>query len=518
MFVSVVAASAKGTPMPEGYIERTLLSKVYDIAIETPLERANTLSRRYGNDILLKREDLQPVFSFKIRGAYAKMSKMTQAELAKGVIAASAGNHAQGVAMSARRLGVNATIVMPATTPQIKVDAVKAFGGTVRLRGDSYSDAYEYAMKLIEKSGASFIHPYDDPDVIAGQGTIGMELIRQHSDPIEAVFVPIGGGGLAAGVAAFMKRVRPEVKIIGVEPVDSDAMAQSIAKGRRVELADVGLFADGVAVRQVGKHTFRICRQLLDGIVLVDTDAICAAIKDVFEDTRTVMEPSGALAVAGAKQWARDNGVEGKTLVAILSGANMNFDRLRHVSERADLGECHEAILAATIPERPGAFRKLCSVLGHRAVTEFNYRYGETDIAHVFMGVRVNGRQEVDELLATLGEAGFEPVDFTDNEMAKIHIRYLVGGKAPGLKDERVFSFEFPERPGALSQFLNTLKSTWNISLFHYRNHGADYGRTLVGVQVPKQDSAKFAEFLRGIGYPCKEETDNLAYQLFLGK
>ena len=503
--------------MPEGYIERTLLSRVYDVAVETPLERAETLSERYGNEILLKREDLQPVFSFKIRGAYAKMAKLTPDELARGVIAASAGNHAQGVAMSARRLGCNAIIVMPATTPQIKIDAVKRWGASVRLHGDSYSDAYAHALKIIDKSGAVFIHPYDDPDVIAGQGTIGMEIIRQHSGPVEAVFVPIGGGGLAAGVAAFIKRVRPEIKIIGVEPVDSDAMNQSIRKGRRVELADVGLFADGVAVRQVGKHTFRICRQLLDGIVLVDTDAICAAIKDVFEDTRTVMEPAGALAVAGAKAWAREQGVEGKTLVAVLSGANMNFDRLRHVSERADLGECREAIFAATIPERPGAFRQLCSVLGRRAVTEFNYRYGDPDCANVFMGVRVGCREEANEVLASLLEAGYDPIDLTDNETAKNHIRYLVGGKAAGLRDERLFRFEFPERPGALSHFLNALKSSWNISLFHYRNHGADYGRCLVGIQVPSEDRAKFETFLKQLNYVWVEETDNAAYGLFLG-
>lgn len=503
--------------MPEGYIERTLLSRVYDVAVETPLERAVALSQRYDNAILLKREDMQPVFSFKIRGAYAKMARLSEDELARGVIAASAGNHAQGVALSASRLGCSAIIVMPATTPQIKVDAVCRLGASVRLHGDSYSDAYEYAMKIIDKSGAVFIHPYDDPDVIAGQGTIGMEIIRQHSQPLEAVFVPIGGGGLAAGVAAFMKRVQPKTKIIGVEPVDSSAMEQSIRKGRRVELSEVGLFADGVAVRKVGSHTFRICRQLLDDIVLVDTDAICAAIKDVFEDTRTVMEPAGALAVAGAKAWLRDNGVSGKTVAAILSGANMNFDRLRHVAERADLGECREAILAATIPERPGSFRELCGVLGNRVVTEFNYRYGDSDSAHVFMGVRVGQRDEVDAILRDLDEAGFAPIDLTDNETAKIHLRYLVGGKAAGLCDERMFRFEFPECPGALPHFLGALKSSWNISLFHYRNHGADYGRVLVGIQVPKSDNARFAAFLKQLNYVWSEETDNAAYQLFLG-
>lgn len=503
--------------MPEGYIERTLLSRVYDVARETPLHVAASLSARYGNAIHLKREDLQPVFSFKIRGAYARMARLSPDELARGVIAASAGNHAQGVALSAKKLGCAATIVMPVTTPKIKIDAVKRHGASVRLHGDSYSDAYAYASKLIDKSGMIFIHPYDDPDVIAGQGTIGMEIIRQHSGPLEAVFVPIGGGGLAAGVAAFMKRVSPATRIIGVEPVDSSAMKQSIEKGRRVELAEVGLFADGVAVRQVGKHTFRICRQLLDDIVLVDTDAICAAIKDVFEDTRTVVEPAGALAVAGAKAWLRDAGVEGREVVAVLSGANMNFDSLRHVSERSDLGECREAILAVTIPERPGAFRGLCATLGRRLITEFNYRYADPDLARVFMGVRVGGREEVDEILSRLTGAGYGPVDLTDNETAKIHIRYLVGGKAVGLADERVFRFEFPEKPGALSHFLNALKSSWNISLFHYRNHGADYGRTLVGIQVPREDYSRFNEFLKQLNYVWEEETNNEAYSLFLG-
>ena len=504
--------------MPEGYIERTLLSRVYDVAVETPLERAAALSQRYANTILLKREDMQQVFSFKIRGAYAKMAKLTETELARGVIAASAGNHAQGVALSAKRLGCNAVIVMPATTPRIKVDAVRRLGATVRLHGDSYSDAYGHALKIIDKSGAVFIHPYDDPDVIAGQGTIGMEIIRQHSQPLEAVFVPIGGGGLAAGVAAFMKKVRPEVKIIGVEPVDSCAMDQSIRKGRRVELAEVGLFADGVAVRKVGSHTFRICRRLLDGIVLVDTDAICAAIKDVFEDTRTVLEPAGALAVAGAKAWLRDTGVEGKTVAAVLSGANVNFDRLRHVSERSDFGECREAIFAATIPERPGSFRELCATLGKRAVTEFNYRYSDAEKAHVFMGIRLAGAcGEVEAILADLDKAGFAPIDLTDNETAKIHLRHLVGGKAAGVRDERMFRFEFPERPGALAHFLGALKSSWNISLFHYRNHGADYGRVLVGIQVPKNDSARFGAFLKQLNYVWIEETENAAYKLSLG-
>ncbi|MDR1745144.1 MAG: threonine ammonia-lyase, biosynthetic, partial [Planctomycetota bacterium] len=483
--------------MPNGYLERTLLAPVYDVAVETRLDRALALSQRYENNILLKREDLQPVFSFKLRGAYAKMARLAPEELRCGVIAASAGNHAQGVALSARRLGCTATIVMPVTTPRIKIDAVRRLGGSVRLYGDSYSDAYEYACEIVDKSGTVFIHPYDDPDVIAGQGTIGMEIIRRHPQPLEAVFVPIGGGGLAAGVAAFIKLVRPDVKIIGVEPVDSCAMDQSIRHNRIIELADVGLFADGVAVRKVGDHTFRICKKLLDGIVLVDTDAICAAIKDVFEDTRTVVEPAGALAVAGLKAWLRNTGTTGKTVAAVLSGANMNFDRLRHVSERADIGECREAILAATIPERPGSFRELCAVLGTRSITEFNYRYGDSSRAHVFMGVRVGGRGEADEIIAALRIAGFDPVDLTDNETAKLHIRYLVGGKAAGLANERIFRFEFPERPGALAHFLNELRSTWNISLFHYRNHGADYGRVLVGIQVPPGDVPAFDAFVK---------------------
>lgn len=503
--------------MPNGYLERILRTRVYDLAIETPLRPATLLSHRYNNNILLKHEDLQPVFSFKIRGAYERMATLSSSEIARGVIAASAGNHAQGVALSAKYLNCSATIVMPVTTPNIKINAVRRLGASVRLYGDSYSDAYLHSQKIAAKSGAVFIHPYDDPNVIAGQGSIGMEIIRQYSRPLDAVFVPIGGGGLAAGVAAFIKGVKPEIKIIGVEPVDSSAMNQSIRKGSRVELADVGLFADGVAVRKVGKHTFRICRRLLDDIVLVDTDAICAAIKDVFEDTRTVMEPAGALSVAGAKAWLRDNGHSGKTVVAILSGANMNFDRLRHVSERADLGECREALLTATIPEKPGSFRELCSLLGKRGITEFNYRYADTDRAHVFMGVRVEDRKETDAILTELDSAGFAPIDLTDNETAKLHLRYLVGGKSTEARNERMFRFEFPERPGALSRFLGALKSNWNISLFHYRNHGADFGRVLVGIQVPPKDNKRFTTFLKDLNYAWIEETDNAAYRLFLG-
>lgn len=503
--------------MTPDYLERILTSRVYDVAIETPLEEAPNLSRRCGNRVLLKREDLQPVFSFKLRGAYNKMSRLTADELARGVITASAGNHAQGVALSARRLGCKATIVMPVTTPQIKIDSVLGFGGEVVLHGDSFSDAYQHAVTLEKASGATYIPPFDDPDVIAGQGTIGMEILRQHNGPIDAVFVAIGGGGLAAGVAAYIKRLKPEIRIIGVQPVDSDAMNQSIIRGERVELKDVGLFADGVAVKLVGVETFRLCRELLDEIILVDTDAICAAIKDIFEDTRSIVEPAGALAVAGAKVWAERENRQGGTLVAINCGANMNFDRLRHVSERSELGERREAILAVAIPERPGSFKTFCSIVGKRSITEFNYRYADPRVAHVFVGVQIGKREDVGALLAELAHAGLEGLDLTDNEMAKLHIRHLVGGHAPDLKDERVVHFEFPERPGALMRFLEAMRTDWNISLFHYRNHGADYGRVLVGIQVPASDHQAFQTFLDQLGYPHVEETDNPAYKLFLG-
>jgi threonine dehydratase len=495
-----------------------LTSRVYDVAVETPLEEAPNLSRRCGNRILLKREDLQPVFSFKLRGAYNKMARLTPEQLACGVITASAGNHAQGVAMSARKLGCKAIIVMPETTPQIKIDSVLGFGGEVVLHGDSFSDAYKHAVELERKTGATYIPPFDDPDVIAGQGTIGMEILRQHNGPIDAVFIAIGGGGLAAGVASYIKRLRPEIRIIGVQPVDSDAMNQSIRKGERVELKDVGLFADGVAVKLVGVETFRLCRELLDEIVLVDTDAICAAIKDIFEDTRSIVEPAGALAVAGAKLWVERENHRGGTLVAINCGANMNFDRLRHVSERSELGERREAILAVAIPERPGSFKKFCSIVGKRSITEFNYRYADPDRAHVFVGVQISRRDDVSQLLAELAEEGLEGIDMTDNEMAKLHIRHLVGGHAVGVEDERVIHFEFPERPGALMRFLEAMRTDWNISLFHYRNHGADYGRVLVGIQVPQRDHQAFQAFLDQLGYPHIEETDNPAYKLFLGK
>lgn len=500
------------------YLERILTSRVYDVAVETPLELAPNLSRRYGNRILLKREDLQPVFSFKLRGAYNKMAKLTPEQRARGVITASAGNHAQGVALSASKLGCEAVIVMPVTTPQIKIDAVKQRGGQVVLSGDSFNEAYLHAVKLAEESGRTYIPPFDDPDVIAGQGTVGMEILRQHPDDLHAVFVAIGGGGLAAGVASFIKRLKPEVKIIGVQPVDSDAMRQSIEKGERVELKDVGLFADGVAVKLVGEETFRICRELLDEIILVDSDAICAAIKDIFEDTRSIVEPAGALAVAGAKAYVEREGCRDQSLVAISCGANMNFDRLRHVSERSELGERREAIIAVTIPEKPGSFKRFCSVIGGRNITEFNYRFADPSIAHVFVGVQIAGREDVEKLLNDLRGEELDGIDLTDNELAKLHIRHLVGGHAPQLKDERVLRFEFPDRPGALMRFLDAMRIDWNISLFHYRNHGADYGRVLVGVQVPAGDAAAFQQFLDTLGYPYIEETDNPAYRLFLGK
>ncbi|WP_047237292.1 threonine ammonia-lyase, biosynthetic [Chromobacterium subtsugae] len=502
----------------QDYLERILTSRVYDVAVETPLELAPNLSRRYGNKILLKREDLQPVFSFKLRGAYNKMAKLSAEQRARGVITASAGNHAQGVALSANKLGCEAVIVMPVTTPQIKIDAVKQRGGQVVLSGDSFNEAYLHAVKLAEESGRTYIPPFDDPDVIAGQGTVGMEILRQHPDDLDAVFVAIGGGGLAAGVASFIKRLKPEVKVIGVQPVDSDAMRQSIEKGERVELKDVGLFADGVAVKLVGEETFRICRELLDEIILVDSDAICAAIKDIFEDTRSIVEPAGALAAAGAKAYIEREGCAGQSLVAISCGANMNFDRLRHVSERSELGERREAIIAVTIPEKPGSFKRFCSVIGGRNITEFNYRFADPSVAHVFVGVQIAGKEDVERLLTDLRAAELDGIDLTDNELAKLHIRHLVGGHAPQLKDERVLRFEFPDRPGALMRFLEAMRTDWNISLFHYRNHGADYGRVLVGIQVPPGDAQAFQQFLETLGYPYIEETDNPAYRLFLGK
>jgi threonine dehydratase len=498
------------------YLERILNARVYDVAEETPLELAPNLTRRLGNDVLLKREDMQPVFSFKLRGAYNKMSQLSAAVLARGVIAASAGNHAQGVALSAQKLRCQAMIVMPVTTPQIKVDAVRARGAEVVLHGDSYSDAYDEARKLEKTRGLTFVHPYDDPDVIAGQGTIGIEILRHCSQPIHAIFVPVGGGGLIAGIAACVKRLRPEIRMIGVEPEDADAMRRSLEAGKRVKLDHVGLFADGVAVKQVGIETFRLCRELVDEVIVADTDAMCAAIKDVFEDTRAILEPAGALSVAGAKAYVARTGIRGKTLVAIASGANMNFDRLRFVAEEAELGEAREAIVAVTVPERPGSFRTFCSIIGARNITEFNYRYASPREAHVFVGVQVRDRGETRQLIATLRGHGLEALDFTDNELAKLHVRHLVGGHAPSVEDEILYRFEFPERPGALMRFLEAMSGGWNISLFHYRNHGADYGRVLVGMQVPAGDKKKFARFLEELGYPYRDESVNPAYRLFL--
>ncbi len=500
------------------YLQKILTAKVYDVAIESPLDLAPTLSRRIGNRVLLKREDQQPVFSFKLRGAYNKMAQLSAAERARGVITASAGNHAQGVALAAQKLSCKATIVMPITTPSIKIQAVEARGAKVVLRGDTFSDAYAHALKLQKSQRATFVHPYDDPDVIAGQGTIAVEILRQWQAPIDAIFVAIGGGGLISGIASYVKRVRPEIKIIGVQPTDSDAMARSIAAGRRIKLAHVGLFADGVAVREVGRETFRICRELVDDIVLVDTDAICAALKDVFEDTRSILEPAGALSVAGLKLWCERHRFRDRTLVAIACGANMNFDRLRFVAEQAELGEEREAILAVTIPERPGSFRQFCALLGKRNVTEFNYRYADSKIAHLFVGIEVSDRHETAELLRAMHKRRIEAYDLSNNEMAKVHVRHLVGGHAPAAENEILYRFEFPERPGALMQFLNSMSRGWNISLFHYRNHGADYGRVLVGMQVPPSEKRVFHEFLDRLGYPSVEETANPAYRMFLGR
>jgi threonine dehydratase len=501
----------------KGYLKRILNAKVYDVAIESPLEPAPNLSARIGKTVLLKREDMQPVFSFKLRGAYNKMAQLTPEQLKRGVIAASAGNHAQGVALSAQKLGCKAVIVMPSTTPQIKIQAVAGRGAKVVLHGDSYSDAYQHALELEKRDKLTFVHPYDDPDVIAGQGTIAMEILRQHTQPIHAIFVAIGGGGLISGVAAYVKELRPEIKIIGVQPADSDAMYRSLKAKRRITLDHVGLFADGVAVKQVGTETFRLCRKLVDEIILVDTDTTCAAIKDVFEDTRSILEPAGALAIAGAKLYAARKKLKGETLVAIACGANMNFDRLRFVAERAEIGEKREAILAVTIPETPGSFRKFCTLLGKRNITEFNYRYADPKAAQVFVGIQVRDQMETGELVEKLRNNKLATLDLSNNEMAKLHLRHLVGGHAPEAKDEIMFRFEFPERPGALMNFLNSMSHSWNISLFHYRNHGADYGRVLVGMQVPHHDKKALRDFLDTLGYRYWDESDNPAYRLFLG-
>ena len=496
-----------------------LNARVYEIARETPLEPARRLSQRLDNQVWIKREDLQPVFSFKIRGAYNKIANLSEADCKRGVIAASAGNHAQGVAIGAQHRGIKALIVMPRTTPQIKVAAVRSYGARIVLHGDSYDDAYAHAQQLAAEKGLVFIHPFDDPEVIAGQGTVAMELLRQHTGHPHAIFVPVGGGGLIAGMAAYVKALRPEIRIIGVEPEDAPTMHAALAAKRRVVLKQVGIFVDGVAVRQVGKENFRLARRFVDEVILVSTDEICAAIKDIFDDTRSIAEPAGALAVAGMKKYIAREGLSGQELIAINSGANMNFDRLRHVAERAELGERREALLAVTIPERPGSFRQFCKALGQRSITEFNYRYADASRAHVYAGVELTeGDDERLALLEQLKQDGYPVIDMTDNEVAKLHIRHMVGGRAPALDNEILYRFEFPERPGALLRFLTAIGERWNISLFHYRNHGADYGRVLVGVQVPTKGRRAFREFLDSTGYPYSEETDNPVYDLFLGR
>ena len=506
---------------PADYLKKILTARVYDVAVESALEPAKNLSRRLHNKVLLKREDQQPVFSFKLRGAYNKMAHLTPAQLKKGVICASAGNHAQGVALSAHKLGVRAVIVMPVTTPQVKVDAVRGFGGEVVLHGDSYSDAYTHAAVLEKKQGLTFVHPFDDPDVIAGQGTIAMEILRQHQGPLDAVFVAIGGGGLISGVANYIKAVRPEVKVIGVQTTDSDAMLQSVRARKRVTLPDVGLFADGTAVKLVGEETFRVARGLVDEFVVVDTDAVCAAIKDIFVDTRSIVEPAGALAVAAIKQYVALHKTKGETYAAILCGANMNFDRLRFVADRAEVGEEREVLLAVTIPEVPGSFRRFAELVGSlpggpRNVTEFNYRLSGRSDAHVFVGLTTSVRGESTTIADRFRSAGFATIDLTHDDLAKEHLRHMVGGRDPLANDERLFRFEFPERPGALLRFLDLMAPSWNISLFHYRNQGADYGRVLVGLQVPSGDAAAVDTFLASLGFPFIEESSNPAYRLFL--
>ena len=513
---SKARAGRSATPDLAEYLQRILTAKVYDVAIESPLELAHDLSRRLGNTVLLKREDSQPVFSFKLRGAYNKMAHLSAEQLQRGVICASAGNHAQGVALAARRMGSKALIVMPVTTPRLKIDAVRSLGGEVVLHGDSYSDAHAHALELQAQHALTFVHPFDDPDVIAGQGTIAMEILRQHQGPIDAVFVAIGGGGLVSGVAAYIKSVRPEIRVIGVQTSDSDAMLRSVKAGKRVQLHDVGLFADGTAVKLVGEETFRHARQLVDDYVVVDTDAACAAIKDVFQDTRSILEPAGALGVAAIKQYVETERCKGRTFVAITSGANMNFDSLRFVAERAEVGEAREALFAVTIPEERGSFRHFCELLGPRSVTEFNYRISDAQVAHVFVGLSIANRGESERIARHFVKSGFDCIDLTGDELAKQHVRYMVGGRSELAHDERLYRFDFPERPGALMRFLSSMDPDWNISLFHYRNQGADYGRILVGIQAPRGDAAAFRAFIDGLAYPCVDETDNPAYRLFL--
>jgi threonine dehydratase len=493
-----------------------LTSRVYDVAHETPLDEAPRLSRRLDNTILLKREDLQPVFSFKIRGAYNRIAHLTAGERARGVITASAGNHAQGVAFAARHLGLTATIVMPQTTPAIKVQAVRDMNAEVVLSGDSFDDAKAHCDRLTRETGRVYIPPFDDPLVIAGQGTIATEILRHRLGDIDAIFVPVGGGGLIAGIGAYIKAIKPHIRVIGVEPVEADAMHRSLAAGRRVALEQVGIFADGVAVREVGEHTFAIAQETVDEVVLVSNDEICAAIKDVFDDTRSIAEPAGALAVAGMHRWIARTGTTGARLAAVLSGANMNFDRLRFVVERAEVGEAREALLAVTIPERPGAFRAFCATIGRRVVTEFNYRLSGRGEAHIFVGVAISSRDDASSLTEALEAQGYGTADLSDNELAKLHVRHMVGGRSPEVEREVLCRFEFPERPGALMKFLDAVGDRWNISLFHYRNHGADPGRVLAGFEVPASDDGAFQAFLDQLGYRYERETDNPAYSLFL--
>ena len=500
------------------YIERILTARVYDVARETPMEPARELSRRLGNEVLLKREDLQPVFSFKLRGAYNKISRMPAQKLARGVICASAGNHGQGVALAAQSRGVRALIVMPITTPSIKVKAVQALGGETVSHGQTYDDAYNHALEIAREQGLEFIHPFDDPDIIAGQGTVGMEMLRQAPEKLDAIFIPIGGGGLAAGVATYVKYLHPETRVIGVEPCDAASMHAALEAGEPVTLKQVGIFADGVSVRRVGDENFRLCKEFLDEVVLVTTDEICAAIKDIFSDTRSISEPSGALAVAGLKRYLELYPASGQKLAAIVTGANMNFDRLGHIAERANIGEHTEALFAVEIPEQPGSFLHFCEALGQRVVTEFNYRYGDDRQARIFVGIQLqHGNREREEVLSHLEASGYNTLDLSENELAKLHVRHMVGGYGPSLEDEHLFRFEFPERPGALMKFLKAVGSQWNISLFHYRNHGSDYGRVLAGVQVPGQDREEFDQHLSELGYAYWEETGNPAYRMFLG-